>query len=203
MNWSADEIRERRRIVEFSGYLVGNSIHCMAGYFPSADGHIKGTLVSCIYWLEKDAYYITSADFLKLVGGLTGVKLGPKEKGQKRRNLENFERISISKEDPEMKESFDMVIGFDEPHPYNIKTTTFKVFRWSDLKEMLQKIVSKYVGIRVFLSVVARTLTSNDSQYLDRQSLTITARQDIRSTHHRYRGYMNQMNFFSCRNYRK
>ncbi|KAI7854372.1 hypothetical protein BDC45DRAFT_440633 [Circinella umbellata] len=100
-------------------------------------------VVSCIYWRERDDYYITSVDCIYLLEGLIGVQFTVEEKNRIRRNLEGFRPLTVSKCKPDCADFFKLIMGFPNPKPRNIEKDV-KVFAWKTLPHALRKIIRKY-----------------------------------------------------------
>jgi hypothetical protein len=100
-------------------------------------------VVSCIYWRERNDYYITSVDCIYLLEGLIGVQFTVEEKNRIRRNLEGFRPLTVSKCKPECADFFKLIMSFPHPKPRNIEKDV-KVFAWATLPNALKKIIRKY-----------------------------------------------------------
>lgn len=101
-------------------------------------------VVSCIWWEDIGEFVITSVDTINLLERLVGTKFSTEEKNRIRRNLQGFKPATVSKNHPESKQFFQMLMEFPIPRPRNIEKDV-KAFRWSKLESMLEKVVSKYV----------------------------------------------------------
>lgn len=100
-------------------------------------------VVSCIYWQERNDYFITSVDCIYLLEGLIGVQFTVEEKNRIRRNLEGFRPLTVSKCKPECADFFKLIMSFPHPKPRNIEKDV-KVFPWKTLPNALKKIIRKY-----------------------------------------------------------
>ncbi|KAI8883299.1 hypothetical protein K501DRAFT_184728 [Backusella circina FSU 941] len=100
-------------------------------------------IVSCIYWQERNDYFITSVDCIYLLEGLIGVQFTVEEKNRIRRNLEGFRPFTVSKCKPECADFFKLIMSFPHPKPRNIEKDV-KVFAWKTLSNALRKIIRKY-----------------------------------------------------------
>jgi hypothetical protein len=101
--------------------------------------------ISCIWWEEKQACYVTSVDTIHLLEQLLAApnRFGVDEKNRIRRNLEGLRPATVSKARSESEEFFKVIMGFGNPKPRNIEKDV-KVFQWKDLAGALHKIVGKY-----------------------------------------------------------
>jgi len=117
------------------------------------------TCVSCIYWEEREEYFVTSVDTIALLEALVAVRFTVEEKNRIRRNLESFKPMTLSKLKEDTDSFFRLIIGFPNPKPYNIKKDV-KVFPWSILEPSLKKIISKYVSPHNDLSIHESELIS-------------------------------------------
>ncbi|CAO3587701.1 unnamed protein product [Absidia cylindrospora] len=146
-DWTVTERVQGRRLVRFwreDG--TENLIQC--GCLPvsqndSAATDINNTVVSCIYWPEKDDYYITSVDAIYLLESLMKIHFGVEEKNRIRRNLEGFRPVTVAKCKPISAEFFKRVMSFPHPKPRNIEKD-IKAFTWKILPYALKKIITKY-----------------------------------------------------------
>ncbi|CAO3592897.1 unnamed protein product [Absidia cylindrospora] len=100
-------------------------------------------VVSCIYWKERNDYFITSVDCIYLLEGLIGVQFTVEEKNRIRRNLEGFRPLTVSKYKTGCTDFFKLIMGFPHPKPRNIEKDV-KVFSWKTLPHALRKIIRKY-----------------------------------------------------------
>ncbi|KAG0172347.1 hypothetical protein DFQ30_010664 [Apophysomyces sp. BC1015] len=100
-------------------------------------------VVSCIYWRERNDFFITSVDCISLLEGLIGVHFTVEEKNRIRRNLEGFRPLTVSKCKVDCADFFRLIMGFPHPKPRNIEKDV-KVFTWKTLPQALRKIIRKY-----------------------------------------------------------
>ncbi|ORZ08641.1 hypothetical protein BCR42DRAFT_424608 [Absidia repens] len=108
-------------------------------------------VVSCIYWKERNDYFITSVDCIYLLEGLTGNRI--------RRNLEGFHPLTVSKYKTGCADFFKLIMGFSHPKPRNIEKDV-KVFSWNTLPHALRKIIRKYTPSYSSSATLARTPAS-------------------------------------------
>lgn len=142
-NWTADERECRRRLVEFKRNQSNCTIN--AEFAPVApQDRVSGSIcISCIWWKEKNEYFVTSVDTIYLLEALVGVRFTVEEKNRIRRNLEGFRPMTVSKAKTDSEEFFKVIMGFPHPKPRNIEKDV-KVFPWKILSTALKKIISKY-----------------------------------------------------------
>ena len=148
-DWTSEERTAKRRLVQFKGEQSGSTINT---YFkavkpderrsPSA---AREKRVSCIYWEERNEYYVTSVDTIALLETLVGARFGVEEKNRIRRNLETHHPETVFKAKPETESFFKVIMGFPDPKPRNIEKDV-KVFSWPTLAQALIKVISKYVS---------------------------------------------------------
>ncbi|KAG1459261.1 hypothetical protein G6F56_006201 [Rhizopus delemar] len=119
--WTSDEWTSSRRLVYFQSKKENDNITCIFHINAIAPAHI----VSCIFWLEKNDYFITSVDLISLAEFLLCIDLSVEEKNRVRRNLEGFRPLT----------------------PRNIEKDV-KVFCWRFLPFALKKIAAKYSSQR-------------------------------------------------------
>lgn len=150
-DWSPEEWENQRRLVQFHRKQEGNAVTCRFETFhlPAEKSKQpdmnKIIVVSCIYWKEKNEYFVTSVDCIYLLEHLIGVKFTVEEKNRIRRNLEGYKPLTVSKLKPESAEFFKLIMGFPNPKPRNIEKDV-KVFPWTTLGTALKKIISKYTA---------------------------------------------------------
>ncbi|CAO3612217.1 unnamed protein product [Cunninghamella blakesleeana] len=169
MNWTPKEWEMRRRVLRFWRQQQLNSHQIDCGYeildeelyrsqrlqlqqesggdVTSAGGNTSSfkdnLVVSCIYWQERNDFFITSVDCIQLIEGLIGVEFTVEEKNRIRRNLEALRPLTAAKTRPESVEFFKLIMSFPSPKPRNIEKDV-KVFLWSTLGPAIKKIVGKY-----------------------------------------------------------
>lgn len=117
--------------------------HHHPSFQNGGNGNNTSLVVSCIYWRDRNDYFITSVDCIYLLEGLIGVQFTVEEKNRIRRNLEGFRPLTVSKCKPECAEFFKLIMGFPHPKPRNIEKDV-KVFSWKTLPHALRKIIRKY-----------------------------------------------------------
>lgn len=145
-NWITDEWKHGRRIVQFGREQERTSINCHFQPISQEEALFNsGIVVSCIYWEEKNNFFITSVDCIYLLEALVDIRFGVGEKNRIRRNLEGFRPMTISKSKAESSDFFKLIMGFPKPKPRNIEKD-IKVFPWKILPYALKKIITKYTA---------------------------------------------------------
>ncbi|KAL8970613.1 MAG: hypothetical protein Q9183_001434 [Haloplaca sp. 2 TL-2023] len=159
-NWTAEEWKEKRRLVRFSHSQNGPTITARFEVV-SRNSYLPDTCcISCIWWEENKGCYITSVDILRLLCSLLGVeenKFSTEEENRIRRNVDTFEHQTIRKRGTDESEEMDptpehverfflMVMKFEDPKPRNI-VKGVKVFEWKRLASSLEKVFGKYVSL--------------------------------------------------------
>ncbi|KAI1611423.1 hypothetical protein EDD36DRAFT_441450 [Exophiala viscosa] len=142
-NWTKDEKETRRRLVEFRRNQSNSCITAEFGPVAPQDRQPSSICISCIWWKERNEFYVTSVDTIYLLEALVGVRFTVEEKNRIRRNLEGFRPMTVSKAKTESEEFFKVIMGFPHPKPRNIEKDV-KVFPWKILSTALKKIISKY-----------------------------------------------------------
>ena len=142
-NWTRDERRAKRRLVEFERSQMGNKID--STFKPITLDHRapSSICVSCIWWEEKQDCFVTSVDTIYLLESLVAVRFTVEEKNRIRRNLEGFRPLTVAKLKPDSESFFKIIMNFPHPKPRNIEKD-IKVFPWKILQIALRKIISKY-----------------------------------------------------------
>ncbi|KAJ1661627.1 hypothetical protein GGF38_003531, partial [Coemansia sp. RSA 25] len=135
----------RRRLVQFWRRHESNNIFCTFKAVPAADRVPNSIVVSCIYWEEKQDFFVTSVDCIHLLESLIAVRFTVEEKNRIRRNLEGFRPLTVSKCKPDSADFFKLIMSFPNPKPRNIEKDV-KVFPWRILPMALKKIIGKYTA---------------------------------------------------------
>ncbi|ORZ37810.1 hypothetical protein BCR44DRAFT_137708, partial [Catenaria anguillulae PL171] len=119
----------------------------MAEYNPNAGtpaGH--GPLVSCIWWAERNGWFMTSVDYIRMMEGMVKKRFSIDEKNRIRRNMETFRPVAVHKprsENAQGARFFRTVMQFGDPKPRKIEKD-IKVFRWNVLEDGIIKLVTKW-----------------------------------------------------------
>jgi len=142
-DWTADEKEARRRLVVFEREQTGSTITAHFKGVAPDQRQASSICISCIWWKEKNEFYVTSVDTIYLLESLVGVRFTVEEKNRIRRNLEGFRPMTVSKARADSEEFFKVIMGFPHPKPRNIEKDV-KVFPWKILGTALKKIISKY-----------------------------------------------------------
>ena len=173
LNWTPEERAAKRRIVRFwreqNGtiiYAYFNPVRADEQPLPHETNERR---ISCIFWEERNDYYITSVDTIALLESLVAERFHLEEKNRIRRNLQGYKPYTISKCKPESESFFKLIMGFANPKPRNIEKDV-KAFSWSILEQALKKIISKYV---CFMPLARETYNTNLYQSGDPSSTAI------------------------------
>lgn len=145
-NWTPEEWDNRRRIVLFRRSQDGSQLQCSFRPVSVNERPPNSTLISCIWWAEKNECFVTSVDTIHLLEQLVATppsRFTVEEKNRIRRNLEGLHPITVSKSKAESEEFFKLIMAFGAPKPRNIEKDV-KVFPWRILDQALKKIISKY-----------------------------------------------------------
>ncbi|OBZ88108.1 hypothetical protein A0J61_03828 [Choanephora cucurbitarum] len=122
---------------------VSSLTHSDFGNSSRPDTNTSPIVISCIYWRERNDYYITSVDCIYLLESIIGIHFTVEEKNRIRRNLEGFRPLTVSKCKSDCAEFFKLIMSFPHPKPRNIEKDV-KVFSWRTLPHALKKIIRKY-----------------------------------------------------------
>ena len=161
-DWSVDEKEARRRLVVFDREQSGSTINATFKGVAPQERQASSICISCIWWKEKNEFYVTSVDTIYLLESLVGVRFTVEEKNRIRRNLEGFRPMTVSKARSDSEDFFKTIMGFPHPKPRNIEKDV-KVFPWKILGTALKKIISKYSAS--YSSTAAPLLTPASSIY--------------------------------------
>ncbi|KAI9311011.1 hypothetical protein BX666DRAFT_2002521 [Dichotomocladium elegans] len=146
-NWTEEERRNQRRLVQFWRRQSGNEVICSFSPVSQSERPQQQSMivVSCIYWQDRNDYFITSVDCIYLLESLIAVRFTVEEKNRIRRNLEGFRPLTVSKLRQDSADFFKLIMAFPNPKPRNIEKDV-KVFPWRSLGLALKKIISKYTA---------------------------------------------------------
>ncbi|KAI9229427.1 MAG: hypothetical protein DHS80DRAFT_13979 [Piptocephalis tieghemiana] len=106
------------------------------------DPSIPSALISCIYWADRDDYFITSVDILLLMEFLSSSEFPFEEKSRTRRNLEAYRPITVARRIPPTVPFFHLLMTYPEPRPRKIEKD-IKIYRWADLPRAIPKIMAR------------------------------------------------------------
>ena len=144
--WSEEEWEAKRRIIQFHRSQSGSTITTTFSPVSVDDLPPHSVCISCIYWEEREACFVTSVDTIYLLEKLVAARFTVEEKNRIRRNLEGFRPQTVSKAKQDSEEFFKIIMAFPAPKPRNIEKDV-KVFQWKDLSSALKKIIGKYVRL--------------------------------------------------------
>ncbi|KAL7315781.1 hypothetical protein PS15m_004956 [Mucor circinelloides] len=146
-SWASEEWDHRRRLVQFWREQHSNKITTTFQPVPQDEraSNSGNIVVSCIYWMERNDFFITSVDCIYLLECLMDIRFSVEEKNRIRRNLEGFRPLTVSKCKAESADFFKLIMSFPNPKPRNIEKDV-KVFPWKTLPYALKKIVTKYTA---------------------------------------------------------
>ncbi|KAI9254251.1 hypothetical protein BY458DRAFT_493035 [Sporodiniella umbellata] len=100
--------------------------------------------ISCLWWKEKDEYYATSSDVIRIAEGLLGIALHKQQKNRMRRQMQSYSPITLSKKMSNTNneigaEFFARVMGYKCPSVRTIDKD-IKIFRWEIIELALMKV---------------------------------------------------------------
>lgn len=144
-SWTPEECDVKRRLVQFWRSQTGSAITTTFAPVAPENRQPNAICISCIWWEEKDQYYVTSVDTIFLLESLVAVRFTVEEKNRIRRNLEGFRPLTVSKGKADSEDFFKLIMGFPNPKPRNIEKDV-KVYPWTILALALKKIIGKYVS---------------------------------------------------------
>ena len=144
-SWTFEERDVKRRLVQFWRTQTGSAITTTFAPVAPENRQPNAICISCIWWEEKDQYYVTSVDTIFLLESLVAVRFTVEEKNRIRRNLEGFRPLTVSKGKADSEDFFKLIMGFPNPKPRNIEKDV-KVYSWRILALALKKIIGKYVS---------------------------------------------------------
>lgn len=146
-------------------------------------------VISCIYWRERNDYFITSVDCIYLLESLIGIQFTVEEKNRIRRNLEGFRPLTVSKCKAECADFFKLIMSFPHPKPRNIEKDV-KVFAWKTLPHALRKIIRKYTPSYITSTPLEPIQHHQHNRYNSSSSSSATAAGHV--VHSQQGGYIPQ-----------
>ncbi|KAG1443332.1 hypothetical protein G6F56_010708 [Rhizopus delemar] len=143
-HWTDQENIRGRRLVQFYKTQIENTIWVRFNtYCTKAPDDPADFVISCIYWEQKEDYYLTSVDCVSLMEFLIGVMFTTQEKNRVRRTLQRFRPETVCKNLEYTQSFFRLIMGYAKPKPRKVEKD-IKVYRWRDLKEILERIVHRF-----------------------------------------------------------
>ncbi|PVU97583.1 hypothetical protein BB559_001973 [Furculomyces boomerangus] len=143
--WTNEEMGCKRRLVQFWRRSEASNIVCSFKPIRTYERSPNNIVVSCIYWENKNDYFITSVDCIHLLESLIAVRFTVEEKNRIRRNLEGFRPLTASKCKADSSDFYKLIMSYPNPKPRNIEKDV-KVFKWKNLSNALKKIIGKYTS---------------------------------------------------------
>ncbi|KAJ9137695.1 hypothetical protein NKR23_g8978 [Pleurostoma richardsiae] len=138
--WTPQELNQKRRIVMFEGTQTADVLTVSFRAATVADQLPSGIFVSCIWWADKRACFLTSADTVRLLEGLLQISYTKGEKDRMRSLFQSFRPHTVSKNERKTHDFFRVLRSFGEPKPYHSARPT-KLLRWKDLTRVLRELV--------------------------------------------------------------
>lgn len=143
-NWTPAELAAGRRLVRFSRWQQGSTIHTTFEPVAREDYVPNSACISCIrYGRENGEFWTTSVDTINLIEKIVDDEFSTPEKNRVRRNIEGFGPETVSK--PKDENFFKLIMRFEDPKPRNI-AKDIKAFNWRNLDQAITKVVGKYVS---------------------------------------------------------
>jgi hypothetical protein len=160
--WNPLELATRRRHVEIQKKpRQGNITTCTfdACIYDKRRIYPDTTIVSCIYWFEKNEFYITSTDCIRIFEVLSTTILTSNDKKTVRHFLNVSPHITLTQHDPTTVDFFKMIRSFKKPMAYK-KGQKIKVFPWKNLDYIVLSGFDRLQGTMVFYMLSSITLTN-------------------------------------------
>jgi hypothetical protein len=144
--WLPAERKAGRRLVQFIVKIGRNHRRTVLARILHSSSRMPASsvanVVSCIAG-PSDDFLITSVDVLRLASLLYGGEVLRAERHRLRRHLERFAPRTIGRHG-DIGELYTRIAMYDAPSPFTINKTT-KVFRWSQLEDVIEAVVAKRV----------------------------------------------------------
>lgn len=143
-NWTHEEIEDERRLVRFNFTRVTHSDYLVKFEAVRKDDFTHDQpIISCIFWKEKNMHIATSVDIILILEYLVQLSFTIEEKNRIRRNLQSLKPYTISRANKSCQRFFNVLMNMEDPRPRNIEKD-LKVFKWGDLFNAFNKVISKY-----------------------------------------------------------
>ncbi|EIE91366.1 hypothetical protein G6F46_002148 [Rhizopus delemar] len=105
--------------------------------------NITAAVISCIWWEDKNDYFVTSSDIIRVVESLLRVQLVKEQKNRMRRQLQSYLPITLNKKmEDENFGFFTKIMEYRCPSVKSIDKD-IKVFRWEILEMALMKLAEQ------------------------------------------------------------
>lgn len=143
-DWTPEEIEDERRLVSFSFTRISPTDYEVTfDPIKKKDFTNNEPIISCILWKERNMHIATSVDIILILEYLVQESFTIEEKNRVRRNLLSLKPLTVSKSDKHCERFFKLLMNMENPRPRNIEKD-LKVFKWSDLIDAFNKVISKY-----------------------------------------------------------
>ena len=139
-DWSDAEFAAKRRLVQFRRSRNSSTITIDFNSVTSGFHQPHSICISCIWWDSKQEFLVTSTDVILLLEFLAALQFTVREKDRIRRDLEEFNPLTVSKGKIDSKDLFKLIMGFPDPKPRYVEKG-IKVFSWKILPHALTKIL--------------------------------------------------------------
>lgn len=167
-NWTEEEMQDQRRLVKFEFVRISFSDYLVKFKpIPKSEFTNNAAIISCIFWKEKELHIVTSVDIILLLEYLIQQSFSIEEKNRIRRNLQSLKPSTISRTNKNYNRFFLLLMSMEDPRPRNIEKD-LKVFKWSDLFNALNKVISKYSSNNIMpiqLSMIPQQFVQSQPQY--------------------------------------
>lgn len=143
-DWSQVEINDERRLVRFKFRRETPTDYWVTfEAVRKQDFTHEQPIISCIFWREKNIHIATSVDIILILEYLVEQSFTIEEKNRIRRNLQSLKPYTVSRSNKSCQRFFNVLMNMEDPRPRNIEKD-LKVFKWSDLFNAFNKVISKY-----------------------------------------------------------
>lgn len=143
-DWSQMEMEDERRLVRFKFKRETHTDYYITFEAVSKQEFThEQPIISCIFWKEKNLHISTSVDIILILEYLVEQSFTIEEKNRIRRNLQSLKPYTVSRSNKSCERFFNVLMSMEDPRPRNIEKD-LKVFKWSDLFNAFNKVISKY-----------------------------------------------------------
>lgn len=143
-DWSQMEMEDERRLVRFKFKRETPTDYYITFEAVSKQEFThEQPIISCIFWKEKNLHISTSVDIILILEYLVEQCFTIEEKNRIRRNLQSLKPYTVSRSNKSCQRFFNVLMSMEDPRPRNIEKD-LKVFKWSDLFNAFNKVISKY-----------------------------------------------------------
>ena len=143
-HWNQGERKSKRRLVEFQwSRIAGHTIKLSFRKTSVEHLPVQGVCVNCIWYEQRDRYFITSNDVASIIFSINGCPVVQDQRQEARkklvRSLGKYTCISFRTFCPEAVSFFHEVKQFQNPKVYQKNTSKPALIPWESLRTCLRE----------------------------------------------------------------